>query len=91
MSLDLFLRFVERDGKRILQQRLTGGDWGDVPIEKEEPAVTITRTQLLQAYADVLKARNVKYMRVGGIDDVYPGDFQNGDIVELAKRLGLGD
>ncbi len=29
------LRFVERDGKRILQQGFEGGHWVDVPCVKE--------------------------------------------------------
>lgn len=45
------LRFVERDGKRILQYNEQCGnslDWHDVPLFQNEPTVTITRTQFLE-------------------------------------------
>jgi len=72
------LRFIERDGKRILQQEVQdvafGWTYKDVPIVVEKPKeVMITRVSLSKAW-----------VKATGITATYALGFEN-----VCKELGL--
>ena len=72
------LRFVEKDGKRILQYQRPGfSDWFDVDLVKEEPEIRITRSRFWEAVDAVRQATSC-----GDLYQNYEG---------LARRLGLED
>lgn len=71
------LRFLEREGKKILQVKRVHHDWIDVPLEKEaKPPVTITSSQFWDACSATI--------------DECGGKAKDFSPVVLARRLGLG-
>lgn len=90
------LRFIERDGKRILQFAEDHGhncslDWRDVPLHKAEPEVTITRTQFWKTAQECFDFQ-VSDGNIGAMVN-YQGTRipPIAQLSQLAKRLGLGD
>lgn len=72
------LRFIERDGKRILQYTAPHAGWTDVElVMREEPTVTITRIQFFAA--------------VEALNFNEKGTRNAVDYIALARKLGLGD
>ena len=68
------LRFIERDGKKVLQMQSRGNGWIEVPTVTKGPAVLITHAEFWEAFFAI------------ETQDRAPSEIAK----ELSEKLGLG-
>ena len=79
------LRFINRDGKKILQYSREEHDWRDVELVNEQPKkVEVTREMLADAWNKVLWTSGISNY-ASKLEDLNESNRFN----ELCKELGL--